>query len=519
MQLSLFLFSLFFFQSVALFIRTYCFTIAGERIVAKLRKDLFQQLILQDIEFFDVNKTGELLNRLASDTKVLESTVTTNISVASRYIIQMFGGIILLFVISWKLTLVMLGVLPFLVLFAVVFGRMVKNLSKGYQDSLAGSSDVAEESLSNVRTIKSFGQELKQDHHYSAKIQDSYEVAKKLAIANSGFGSIMMFFANISMIGVLWYGGILVLDKELTIGTLTSFIVYTLFVAFAFGALSGLFFDVVKAIGATERIYTLLHSVPKIPRTGGRQIKLEGKIEFKDVHFTYPARKDQKILHGVNLKLEPGKVLALVGESGGGKSTISSLIQRYYDVDQGEILIDDVPLKDLDFSTFREQIASVSQEPCLFAYSIAENISFGTTNQASLEEIMDAAKQANAHDFIMELKDGYQTLVGERGIRLSVGQKQRVAIARALLKNPKILLLDEFTSALDSQSEFLVQQALERLMKGRTTLIIAHRLATVKNANEVCVIEKGKIVERGTYQGLVEKNGLFSKLVERQSLL
>jgi ABC-type multidrug transport system fused ATPase/permease subunit len=510
-------------MAVTTFIRALCFNLAGERVVAKLRRMLFNAIIGQEIAFFDETKTGELLNRLSSDTKSLENAVTVNISMCLRFLVQIVGSLFLLFTISWKLCLVMLSLIPPMVIGTVIYGRYVKRLSKSVQDALAKSSDVAEESLSNIRTVRSFGQEIKHKDLYSFAITESYNLAKKLAVANGVFSMGMIVAGNMALILVIWYGGHLVLKGELTIGVLTSFLIYTLLVAVALGVLSSVFFETYKALGATERVYQIITRVPNIERriesepNGITLSELKGHLRFENVDFVYQTRPENKVLRGFSLDVEPGKIIALVGESGGGKSSCISLIQRFYDPQEGTITLDGVPLCEFDTLWLRHRIGVVSQEPSLFAVSIAENISYGCVDRTSTKgEIIEAAKQANAHNFICEFKEGYDTLVGERGVRLSGGQKQRIAIARAILKQPKLLLLDEATSALDSESEYLVQRALENLMANRTTIIIAHRLSTVKKADMICVVSKGTIVETGTHDELIRQNGAYKALIDKQ---
>ncbi|KAL0487883.1 ABC transporter B family member ABCB1 [Acrasis kona] len=518
---------------IATSFRAYCFQIAGERAVSNLRTTLFNTIIVQEIAFFDNTKTGELLNRLSSDTKALESAVTTNVSMGIRYIVQIIGSVAILFFLSWKLSFVMLAVVPPIVIGAVVYSKYVKNLGKKAQDALAEASDVAEESISNLRTMRSFGRELHHKKQYSNAINVSFQLGKNLAVASGSFNGIMMFSANLAIVLVLWYGGSLIKQGQITIGQLTSFLIYTITLATGFGALSGLWFDILKALGATERVYTLVHRQPLIESKhlvssyeNGTIIEdVQGLIQFDNVEFSYPARKENKVLDGLNLTLRPGQVVALVGESGGGKSTTAALLQRFYDPDEGQITLDGVPITQLDPVWLRHQIGVVSQEPALFATTIKDNISYGrikydggvSFDETSQLDIEQAAKEANAHEFVMKFAQGYDTTVGERGVRLSGGQKQRVAIARAILKDPKILILDEATSALDAESEFLVQQALDRLMTGRTVLIIAHRLSTVKNADCVCVVSKGKVVETGTHDELISvQDGIYKNLVSRQ---
>ncbi|KAF0977063.1 hypothetical protein FDP41_003716 [Naegleria fowleri] len=507
-------------------VRNFCFTFAGERAVARLRKNLFTSIVVQEVGFFDVTKTGELINRLSSDTKTLENAITVNFSMFLRYVIQMIGGIVFLFFISWKLTLVMLAVVPILVVVALIYSKYIKNVSKQMQDALANSTDVAEETFSNLRTVRSFTMEEKHVNLYGAAIDLTLTIARKLSIINGLFTGGMMFCGNAAIILVLWYGGSLVLDEEISVGSLTSFIVYTLLVAASFGVLSSLFFDLVKALGATVRVHELLQRIPEIERRNPsvkeshtRELpSLNGHIVFHDVGFAYPSRKETQVLNRLNLELSPSTVVALVGKSGQGKTTIASLLQRFYDPTEGQITLDGVPLTQIDPVWLRKNIGVVSQEPALFSTSIRENICYGwpdRENPPTEKQIMDAAKKANVHEFVSTFEDGYDTLVG--ATTLSSGQKQRIAIARAILKDPKILILDEHSSSLDANTEHEVQEALNRLMEGRTVLIIAHRLSTVKNADIVCVIENGNVVEEGSHEQLIlRENGKYKALVERQ---
>jgi ATP-binding cassette subfamily B protein len=503
-------------QSLAVALRYYLFTTAGERVVTRLRQTLFASLMSQEVAFFDERKTGELTNRLASDTTVLQNTVSSNISMVLRNAVQALGGIAMLFYTSPALTLVMLAVVPPVAMGAVIYGRRVRKLSKEVQDALAASSEVAEESLSGVRTVRSFAAEKSEVARYRSAVEKSFELARKRIRQSSTFMAVASFSGFSAAAAVFWYGGRLVVDGSLTVGGLTSFLVYSMFVAFALGALTELWADFMRASGASERVFELMDRQPTIPASGGERLAhTEGRVQLQDVRFTYPARPDVPVLQGIELNIEPGEVVAIVGPSGSGKSTIASLLGRLYDPQGGRILLDGKDLKELDPEWLRQQIGVVAQEPLLFSSSIADNIRYGKAG-ASMAEIEAAAKAANAHDFITRFPERYDTLVGERGVQLSGGQKQRVAIARAMLKDPRLLILDEATSALDAESEHLVKEALDRLMKGRTTLIIAHRLSTVMDADRVMVLEGGKIVQSGSHTALMGQDGLYRRLVERQ---
>lgn len=507
---------IFLIQAVASALRYALFTIAGERVVAHLRDSLFARLIDQEIAFFDERRTGELLNRLASDTAVLQNAVSVNISMALRFLASVLGGIGFLVYTSPKLTLLMLAVVPPVALGAVAYGRRVRKLSRDVQDALARSSEVAEEVISGIRTVRAFASERGEAKRYGNAIHQSFQIARHRIVVGSTFMGIATFAAFGSAALVLWYGGRMVSQGALTVGALTSFLVYTMIVGFSLGGLTDLWADFMKASGAAERVFELIDRPPSMAPSGGKTLSnVRGLLEFRNVSFSYPTRKDSQILKGLDLRIEPGEVVALVGPSGAGKSTIAALLLRLYDPEKGEILLDGHDLRELDPNYLRRQIGIVAQEPLLFSFSIADNIRYGREN-ATQEELEEAARAANAHDFVQKFPEGYKTLVGERGVQLSGGQKQRVAIARAVLKDPRVLVLDEATSALDAESEHLVKEALERLMRGRTTLIIAHRLSTVKDANRVLVIDGGRIVQSGTHAALVSEDGMYRRLVERQ---
>lgn len=497
-------------------LRSYWFTVAGERVVARLRDQLYAAVIHREIAFFDERRTGELTNRLSSDTTVLQNAVTVNLSMALRYALQALGAIVILMWTSWQLTFVMLAVVPVVVIAAAVYGRLIRKVSRKVQDALAQASEVAEETIAGVRTVRAFAREEAEIKRYETRVLESFHLAKYRALLGSLFSGGVSFAGYGAIAAVLWYGGILLSEGTLSFGTLTSFLLYTFMVAFSIGALSGLWSDFARAAGASSRVFKLLDERVAMQTEPGRKpAATKGEVRFDNVDFSYPSRAETLVLRNLSFFLEPGEAVALVGPSGSGKSTVAALLSRLYEPQSGTLFLDGDAFHELDASWLRRQVGVVSQEPILFATSIKENIRYGR-EEANAEEIEAAARAANAHGFISDFADGYETTVGERGVRLSGGQKQRVAIARALIKDPKILILDEATSALDANTEHLVKEALERLMVGRTTLIIAHRLSTVQQADRVMVLDHGALVEQGRHQDLIEQNGLYRRLVEHQ---
>ena len=503
-------------QGVATAFRSYLFTVTGERIVTQLRKHLFESIVEQEIGFFDDRKTGELTNRLASDTQILQNTVSVNISMALRFGTAALGGVGLLIYTSPQLTSIMLLVVPPVTVGGLYVGRLVRNLSRKSQDALAKAGEVAEETFSGIRTVRTFNREPMEVNSYSEQVEDAFLLSKTRSKAVAIFMGATSFAGYASIAVVLWYGGRLVLDNSMSVGELISFILYTLIVSGALGVLASIYANFMRAAGASERVFSLMERVTSIPRGSGTTLSNpEGKVSFQGVHFAYPTRPDISVLQNINLSVSPGERIALVGPSGSGKSTIAALISRLYDPVSGVISLDDVALTELEAGWLREQIGVVSQEPILFSASIAQNIRYARTS-ATDSEIKEAARIANALEFVEKFPEGMETQVGERGVQLSGGQKQRIAIARAVLKNPKILILDEATSALDTESEYLVKEALERLMQNRTTLVIAHRLSTVQGADRVLVIHHGQVEEEGTHAQLLEQGGMYNRLVERQ---
>jgi ATP-binding cassette subfamily B protein len=503
-------------QGAAVAGRHLLFSLAGERGVRRVRERLYRSLLSQEIAFFDGSRTGELVSRLGTDCAAIQSLVSAHVSMAFRHVITALGALGLLAFTSPRLTLVMLAVVPPVAIGAVAYGRRVRALARRYQDALADASHVAEESLSAVRTVRAFNAEAAETARYERATGDAYDAARRRAIAGSTFMGGASGGGFLAMAAVLGYGGRLVAVGDLTAGALTAFLVYTLFIAMSLGGLADLWAEVMRGLGAADRVFALMDRPPAMPTAGGaRPASCEGRVAFEGVRFVYPTRPDAEVLGDLDLEVAPGEVVALVGASGAGKSTVAALIGRLYDPTAGRILLDGRDLRELDPTWLRAQIGVVPQEPVLFSASIEENVRYGRPG-ASHEEVVAACRAANADAFVRAFPEGYATRVGERGQQLSGGQRQRIAVARAVLKDPRILLLDEATSALDAESEALVQDALERLMVGRTAIVIAHRLSTVAGADRVVVLEGGRVAESGPHAALMEQAGIYRKLVERQ---
>jgi len=502
--------------------RVYLMRVSGQNITANLRNKVFSSIARQETAFFDRTRTGELINRLSADSQLVSLTVTQQVSDGLRSSLMTLAGVGMMFYMSPQLALVGLGIVPPVSVYAIYMGRKVRAVSKELQDSLAASTEIAEERISNIRTVRVFAMENREIEAYSDKINTVLDKAYKEALINAKFYGMTGLSGNMIILTVLYYGGSLVTNDVLTVGNLASFVLYSAYVGIGLSGVSQFYAEMMKGLGASTRLWELVDRQPAIPTSGGLipSSTPTGDIQFNNVTFSYPTRPDVPILKCLNLSVPPNTVVAVVGGSGSGKSTLGSLLLRLYEPDSGSITLDGMDIQELDPSYLRRFIGTVSQEPVLFSTSIKNNITYGAEepSEVSQEQLEQAALEANAHDFISKFPDGYETLVGERGIMLSGGQKQRVAIARAILKNPNVLLLDEATSALDAQAEHEVKVALDRIMKGRSVIIIAHRLSTIRNADIVAVVDNGQIVEVGSFQQLLEiEEGKFSRLVKQQT--
>lgn len=503
-------------QAVFNYLRTYELGRVGEAVVADLRKQLFSHLMALPVRFFEERRTGEMTSRLTSDVATVQAAVSQALAQLVNQAINLFGGLVVLLYLDVRLTLVMLSVVPAVAFAAAFFGRRLRRVSTGFQDQVALANAHAEEAIQGIRVVKSFTAEPLERRRYAAAIDQSFQTALRRVHLRSLFVPAVILSGFIGIGIVLWYGGRLSISGAMQSGDLVGFLLITLFVAGSVGSFTGLWAQLQEAIGASRRIFELLdeRSDIKEPEQPVKMDRVRGRVELENVSFTYPDRRGA-VLEGVSLAAEPGQVVALVGPSGAGKSTLVSLISRFFDPQEGRITLDGVNVRDLGIAYLRSQIGWVPQETQLFSGSIADNIRYGRPD-ASAAEVAAAARAANAAEFIEATQHGYETLVGERGVKLSGGQRQRVAIARALLKDPRILVLDEATSSLDSESEALVQAALEVLMRGRTTFVIAHRLATVLGADVIIVLDSGRVVERGTHAELLESGGLYADLYRKQ---
>ncbi len=518
-RVTLLLFALFLVQAVLGFGQAYLLGWVGERVVANLRTALYSHLQAMPLRFFTATRTGELLSRLGNDVTTIQDAVTGTLLSLLSNVIMFVGGVVIIFVMAWQLTLIMLAVVPLAVIGMIILGRWVRRYSRQVQDALAEVSAVAEEALSGVRIVKSFAREPYEIGRYQDGVERLFGIAIKRVRLGAILGPIIGLLAFSTIALVLWIGSREVIAGRLSPGQLVSFLLYTVMIASPIASFTSLYAQFQRALGASERVFQLLDAPPEmVDEPDAVELPpIRGEVRFEGVCFDYGDSAEARVVLGdINLVAQPGQVVALVGPSGAGKTTLVNLIPRFYDPNCGRILIDGYDIRKVKLRSLREQIGIVPQETALFSGSVRENIAYGKLD-ATQEEIEDAARAANAHDFILELPEGYDTLVGERGVKLSGGQRQRIAIARALLKDPRILILDEATSSLDTESEQAVQEALERLMRDRTTFVIAHRLSTITNADWIAVLDGGRIVEQGTHADLLARpDGLYRKMVALQ---
>jgi len=510
-----FLIATFLIRSVFYYFQGYYLTYAGERVLIDLRRATYAHLHRLSVRFFADRRTGELISRLASDVTLVRGALTGSLVSALGQAITLIGSVALMLALNWRLSLFILAIVPVIVASGAYFGARMRKLSTEVQDQVADSSAIAEEAIGNVRVVKAFAREPFEVQRYGQQLDRTFSAIMRQNVLRSAFGPLMTFLGFGAMAAVLWFGGREVLEGRLTAGSLIAFLVYGINIAGALGTFTGLWTQLQEAVGASRRIFELLDEVPEIrDAADARPLPpVKGRVTFEHVSFSYPG--SERVLRDINLEIQPGEVLALVGPSGAGKTTAFNLIPRFYDPTAGRVCIDGHDLRTVTLDSLRGQIGMVAQETQLFSGTVRENLRYGRLD-VSDAELEEAARAANAAEFIERLPKGYDTVVGERGVKLSGGQRQRVAIARAILKDPRILLLDEATSSLDSESESLVEEALERLMRGRTTVIIAHRLSTVHRADRLAVLEAGHLIELGNHPELIAHDGLYARLYRMQ---
>ncbi|MEZ9395448.1 ABC transporter ATP-binding protein/permease [Vibrio splendidus] len=504
--------------SIGTFFRFYLVSSVGERVSADIRLSVFNHVVTLHPSYFETNGSGDIMSRITTDTTLLQSIIGSSFSMAMRSALMCIGAIIMLFATNIKLTLIVLASVPFILVPILFYGRRVRALSRQSQDSMSDVGSYAGEAIEHIKTVQSYSRESQEKASFAVEVEKAYEIGrqrvKQRAILISGV--IVIVFSAIS--GMLWVGGSDVINGTMSAGDLAAFVFYAIMVASSLGTISEVMGELQRAAGATERLIEILqvesHIVAPVENPTPLD-KLTPEVAFNDVTFSYPSRPDQPATKNLTLTAKEGKVLALVGPSGAGKTTLFELLQRFYDPQVGKVTLGGVELNQFDPNELRKQMALVPQQPALFSNDVFHNIRYGNP-KATDEQVVEAAKKAHAHEFIQNLPEGYNSFLGERGVRLSGGQRQRIAIARAILKDPNILLLDEATSALDSESEHHVQQALEELMRGRTTIIIAHRLSTIKHADQIAVLDQGQLVDTGDHQSLINSCELYQRLVELQ---
>ncbi|AXN34229.1 ABC transporter ATP-binding protein/permease [Vibrio coralliilyticus] len=504
--------------SIGTFFRFYLVSSVGERVSADIRLAVFNHVITLHPSYFETNGSGDIMSRITTDTTLLQSIIGSSFSMAMRSALMCVGAVIMLFATNIKLTLIVLASVPFILVPILFYGRRVRALSRQSQDSMADVGSYAGEAIEHIKTVQSYSHEAQERASFATEVERAFEIGrqrvKQRAILISGV--IVIVFSAIS--GMLWVGGSDVINGTMSGGDLGAFVFYAIMVASSLATISEVLGELQRAAGATERLIEILQVESHIVAPSDKVVstqQLASEVIFDDVTFHYPSRPEHAAVEHLALKAEEGKVLALVGPSGAGKTTLFELLQRFYDPQSGQVTLGGVDVRQMDPNELRQQMALVPQQPALFSNNVLHNIRYGNPD-ATDEQVIEAAKKAHAHDFIMKLPEGYDSFLGERGVRLSGGQRQRIAIARAILKDPNILLLDEATSALDSESEHHVQQALEELMRNRTTIIIAHRLSTIQHADQIAVLDHGKLVDVGNHNELLQSCELYQRLVELQ---
>ncbi|MGJ8527960.1 ABC transporter transmembrane domain-containing protein [Maritalea sp.] len=504
--------------AVASAARFYFISVIGMRVITDIRRAVFSHLMNMDVVFFDTNRTGELISRITSDVGIVRGALDSALPVVLRSGVMLAGSVIMMFVTSIYLAGAVVIIIPVLVFPVVWLGKYIRGLSRKQQDKIADLAALASETFGAIKTIKAFTREGQRNQEYGEYAEASYQSEVSRLLVRAGMIAFVIFLTATGIVGLIWLGTQLVSAGQITVGELSQFLIYAMLATGTLTGISEILGTLQTVAGATERITEILGTEPSIDAAQSPvplPVPSPATIAFDDVHFQYMTRDDESVLNGISFDVKSGETVALVGPSGAGKSTVFSLLQRFYDVTGGQLRVDGVDVRDADFNELRKRFAYVEQDAIMFSGTIADNIRFGKPD-ASDEDVREAAKVAMVDDFVLRLQHGYESIVGERGVMLSGGQKQRVAIARALLKDAPILLLDEATSALDAESETKVQQALERLMVGRTTLVVAHRLATIKNADRILVLEDGKVIDQGTHDQLIEKGGRYAELARLQ---
>jgi ATP-binding cassette subfamily B protein len=518
-EVALALIGILFFQGIFSFTRVYTFSLVSEKSLADLRKSVYQKIIWLPTTFFDSRRVGELMSRITSDVGTLAEMLSFTLAEMMRQVLTLVLGTMVIFYLTPKLTGFMLLTFPFLVILALVFGKYIRGLSKKTQDKLADANVVVEESLQSISVVKSFTNEAFEINRYTRALNEVVSVAIRTARFRGLFISFVIFALFGGIVAVGWYGASLVQAHAISVGELFSFVLYTSFIGASIAGLGDIYTQLQRCIGASERLLEILDEKDEAEAgLPAQPLKLHGEIEFENVSFSYPTRKDFRVLKNLDFKIEPGEKIALIGQSGSGKSTIINLLMRFYAVKEGSIKVDGNDIDQFHLTAYRKNIGIVPQEVILFGGTIQENIAYGKPG-ATFDQIREAARKANALEFIESFPEKFETVVGERGVKLSGGQRQRIAIARAILKDPAILILDEATSSLDAHAEVLVQEALEKLMEGRTSIIIAHRLSTIKKVDRIFVIKEGTLAEVGSHAELTRinnGNGIYSNLLKLQ---